>query len=333
MIRSIIRAGISFLGLLGWACLPCSLIAQDADVTKGVDVARNVEQDAVAATVGQTEIPAARIQRHLDRTVGDRPFTREQRKQLEVEALQHFVNRELVNHYLDGRNYDVGPNQIKIEFEQLTANLERVGKTLKDHLEKQGQSRESLEREIRWKIRWNAYLEKTLTDQVLRSYFDRHRRKFDGTEMHVAQILLATGEGQDSVEAAQKQALQIRNQIVAGETTWKAAVSEFSIAASKDREGDIGWIRYNEPMPKAFSQHAFGLNLNQIAMPLTSSFGVHLIKCLEVRQGKAEYGDVQDAVHTAASKDLFELMAKRQLSEVKVTYQPGWNPPQTPPKK
>lgn len=282
------------------------------------------DEDQVVATVGEKEILASRIDRHLRRTVGQRELTAGQMDLLRAEALQHFVNRELVSHYLELRDYKVGPNQVRLEVELLTANLDRVGQTLDEFLAKENRTKESLEDEITWKIRWDAYLTKTLTEKVLESYFDRHRRKFDGTEIRVAQILFRTANTPESVDAAMKLAQQKKSEIEEGATTWKEAVKNNSIAASRDKDGVVGWIRYNEPMPKEFSRTAFALELDQIAEPFDSKFGVHLIKCLEVKPGTAEFGDVRKQVETAATKELFERIAERHQSEVSVEYAEGW---------
>ena len=300
--------------------LPCFVVSLTSSV-------QAQEEDKVVATVGEKKILASRIDRHLQRTVGQRELTAEQMDVLRGEALQHFVNRELVSHYLELRDFKVGPNQVRLEVELLTANLDRVGQTLDEFLAKENRTRESLEDEITWKIRWDAYLNKTLTEKVLQSYFDRHRRKFDGTEIRVAQILFRTADTQESVDAAMKLAEKKKSEIEEGETTWKEAVKKNSIAASREKEGVVGWIRYNEPMPKEFSQTAFALELDEIAEPFASKFGVHLIKCLEVKRGTAEFGDVRQQVELAATKELFERIAQRHQSEVQVEYAEGWKQP------
>lgn len=294
-------------------CLPLTSQAQD--------------EDTVAATVGETKIMASRIQRHIVRTVGERELTSEQLKIIRAEALQHLVNREIVNHYLELRDYKVGPNQIRLEVELLTANLDRFGQTLDEFLAKENRTRESLEHEIVWKLRWDAYLKKTLTDKVMQTYFDGRRKRFDGTEVRVAQILFRTADSNESIEAAMNLARKKKTEIEGGEITWKEAVNRNSIAASREKEGVVGWIRIHEPMPRDFTQRAFALEPDEIAEPFASKFGVHLIKCLEVKPGTAELGDVREQVEVAAKKELFERIAKRHQTEVKIEYAEGWKLP------
>ncbi len=289
-------------------------------------VSAQVDETAVAV-VGETNIMASRIERHLDRTLGDRELSEEQLQVLRVETLQHFVNREVVNHFLKVRKFKVGPNQVRLEVELLIANLARVGQTLEDFLAKENKTRQGLEHEIAWKLRWDKYLKKTLTEKVLESYFGRHRRKFDGTEVQVAQILFRTLGTRESVDAALLLARKKKAEIENGDITWKEAVAANSVAASKENGGKVGWLRFVEPMPREFTDRAFAMEPDGLAEPFTSAFGVHLIKCLEVRPGTAEWGDVRQEVEEAATKELFDRIADRHQTEVEIEYSEGWKAP------
>lgn len=313
-LKRFLKRSLNLLCLI--ACLLCSPItclAQDEDV--------------VAATVGEKKIMASRVQRHIERTIGKRELSPEQLKVLRAETLRHFVNREIVSHYLELRDYQVGENQVRLEVELLTANLDRVGQTLDEFLAKENRTLESLENEIIWKLRWDAYLNKTLTDKVLQTYFDNRRKRFDGTEVRVAQILFRTTDSPESIEAAMNLARAKKAEIESGDVTWKEAVKRNSIAASREKDGAIGWIRIHEPMPKEFTQRAFALEPDEIADPFASKFGVHLIKCLEVKPGKADFGDVREQVKVVATKELFERIANRHQTEVNVEYSDEWKTP------
>lgn len=290
------------------------------------DMSASVAQDEsrFAACVGEVKISEARVQRHLDRTLGERKVSDEQLEVLKAEALQHLINRELVDHFLSLRNYQVGDSQVQLQVDILTANLDRVEKTLDAYLKEETRTRAELEREIVWKIRWSRYLEKTLTDLVLNNYFDRHRRKFDGTEIRVAQILFRTLDSTESVNAAMELANKKRAELSEGELTWAKAVEQNSVAASRAKGGEVGWIRYNEPMPREFSQVAFELETDDLAEPFASKFGVHLLKCLEIKPGSADFGDVRQAVVDAATKELFERIANRHQTEIDIEYGEGW---------
>lgn len=309
--------------LLRWQWLLGSVLALSLFAT----VAPAQVEDPVVAVVGDQEILRSRIVRHLDRMLSERELTGEQRKKLEIETLQHFVKREIVNHYLILRKFDVGPNQILLELGLLEGNLERVGQTLEEFLTRENQTRQGLENEIAWKLRWDEYLTKTLTDKVLQSYFDRHRRKFDGTEIRVSQILFPSSDTEKSIDNVIQLASDTKTTIESGAVTWSEAVQSNSIAPSKGNDGEVGWIRFAEPMPREFTDTAFALEPDGIAEPFASSFGVHLIKCLEVRPGKAEFGDVRRAVQEAATKELFERIADRHQTELKVEFSEGWRIP------
>ena len=287
---------------------------ESAQKTDQVQLADN-KPDYPMATVGENNVMASTVNRHVKRVVGDRTLTVDQLAKIRNEALEHLIKRELARQYLTVRGYKATKGQVQIEIDLLVANLERVGKTLDEHLQDENRTLEGIQSETQWKIIWASYLKKTLTDDVLQKYFDRHRRKFDGTELRLAQILFQVDE--DEVAVIQS-ALETKRQIQAGDLTWKSAVEKNSIAASKSNSGEVGWIRFQEPMPVEFSRRAFELELDQISEPFGSQFGVHLIKCLEVKPGTAGLGDVRETVETVATKDLFYRISELHRSEVSV---------------
>lgn len=274
--------------------------------------------DYTMATVGGHEILFSRVERHVRQTIGDRDVSDQQRRALQAVALQKLVKREIVNHFFDVRKFNVGKSQIRFEVDLLTANLETVGQTLDEFLSKDNRTQKDLDREISWKLRWKKYLDKHLTEEALQTYFDRNRKKFDGTEVKVAQILFALPENSDNTASTLEASKKVLEKIRAGELTWKAAVESHSIAESTNNGGVVGWIRYREPMTPEFSQAAFSLEPGQIAEPFSSRFGIHLVKCLEVKAGSAELGDVRGEVQSAAARDLFEQIADRHQTEVTV---------------
>lgn len=300
-------------------CIASTVAAQEEQETKP-------KQEQVVANVSGTEITESRVQRHLDRTIGDRSVTPEQRKILRLSGLQHLVDREIINQFLIGEGIEVGPNQVRLEIDILVGNLERVGQTLDEFLAKQHRTQASLEAEIEWKIRWRTYLEQSLTDTVMQNYFQRNRRRFDGTEIRVAQILWRINDSPDSTDQALATAKQVKADLDGGKLSWAEAVRTHSTAPSRDKGGELGWIRYSEPMPPDFSQKAFGLDVQETSEPFASKFGVHVLKCLEVKAGTLDLGDIRELVEEAAIEDLFHLLASRHRSKFDIEYEEGWQP-------
>lgn len=94
--------------------------------------------------------------------------------------------------------------------------------------------------------------------------------KTTAEQIHVAHILVKTFEEAQKVEARLK----------AGEDFGKLA-QELSIDPSaKTNQGDLGWAMRGQFIPE-FEDVAFGLPVLQVSAPVTSTYGVHLIKVLE----------------------------------------------------
>ena len=77
--------------------------------------------------------------------------------------------------------------------------------TLDQHLKQVGLTTDDVRRAMAWKLSWQRYLGKQLTEQNLEKYFQRYHREFDGTQLRVAQILFKVTP--DAEEAAIKKAL------------------------------------------------------------------------------------------------------------------------------
>lgn len=310
---------------VGGSLLTSSVQAAFAQQPANQEKART--PDEIVATVEEQNIMLSQVQRHAERTIGERKLSVAQLKTVQELSLAYLVDREIVSHKLK-LDSAVGENQIRIEVDILSAKLDTVGQTLDEYLASDNRTRDDLEDAIRWKLGWNGYLELQLTEEKLQKYFDTKRRQLDGTQIKVAQILFPTDETPDSVETAVALAVQVRKALIAGEVTWQTAVEKHSVAPSKENAGSIGWIGFLEPMPEKFTKAAFALEVGQVGAPFASEYGVHLIKCLEVKPGTQDLGDVRDEVKTNLEKHLFQHLAKQHREALSLSYADGWQPAQ-----
>jgi peptidyl-prolyl cis-trans isomerase SurA len=274
-----------------------------------------------AARVGGFEIRGVRVEAYLQQTVPGWPLEGEQQAQARAAATEHLVNRQLVLLALRQQGIKSTPAELEWKLDEVRAELQRVGRQLDEHLQVRQQTEEELRNDFDWELSWSKYLAQTLTDERLSKHFEARPRDFDGTELHVAQILLPaepSAEQGGGLPTAEK----LRRELVEGQVEWSVAVRRHSISPSRERDGDLGWIRRREPMPEEFSRVAFTLGEGEISLPHTSRFGVHLIKCLEVRPGKRQLGDVRSEVYRAAMEEEFRRLAAEMRSKVEVWIRP-----------
>ena len=274
-------------------------------------------RDGVAAVVDGYEISDARVDRYLNKTLGQKDIPEKMMSRLRAEATDHLINRHLVLLAIESTGIKAGDSQIKYELSKLEDRLKEIDKTLDDHLSQIGSTQLELEYEFRWQLGWEKYLEKHLTPSNLEKHYKKNQRQFDGTEVRLAHVLINS----DS-EQALKTATNIRDQIVSGKVSWNKAVEEFSIAESSAGDGgDVGWINFHGPMVPEFCKVGIKLNQGEISQPVLTRFGIHIIKCTDVRSGKVGLSDSKQDVRRDAMRFLFDKLASKQKLKSKIKTQ------------
>ena len=274
-------------------------------------------QRLVAAVVDGYEISVKRVERHLNKTVGNRKISGQEMNVAANAALEHLIDRHIVLQQILKTGGRVGSSEVAIEWSKLNDRLAEIDKPLEQYLNELEIAKSELEYEFRWKLAWRKYLNKHLTDERLQNYFEKHRRKFDGTEMRVAHLLLeSSGQKPDSTF---NRAKDIKSTIAKGEKNWSSAVKEYSIAkTSAETGGDIGWVNFEGPMPRNFCLAAMELKVGDISNPIQTNFGVHLIKCLEIKHGNIGSRDARPEIESDATRFLFERLARKNYGKSKI---------------
>lgn len=112
------------------------------------------------------------------------------------------------------------------------------------------------------------------------------------TQSRARHILLRPGP-QLSQAQALAQLSNLRQQIVAGRTTFADAAREKSQDGSAAQGGDLGWSQPGQFVPE-FEQVLARLSPGQVSEPLVSRFGVHLIELVERRQAPVNLQEQRD---------------------------------------
>lgn len=291
---------------------------------------RAQEKTAVSPTVAATAqgrpIPLAQLERELAVVVKDRKVTADEKTTLQKQVLQHAVDRQLVMHWLVTTNEAASPQDVELLMGRLQKKLDNEGIKLAEFLRQQGQTEGQFRDQQWWELSWQKYLDKHLTAATLEKYFEKNRRDFDGSEMRVAHILLpAPKEAKaDDIAKLKTQAAAIRQDIIAKKLTFADAAKQHSKSPTATKGGDIGWIQRHEPMPESFSTAAFQLQADEVSEPVETTFGVHLIQCLEVKPGKRTWQDAADELRPAVIHYLFRWIADKERPAAKIEYTTHW---------
>ncbi|MCG8587470.1 MAG: peptidylprolyl isomerase, partial [Pirellulales bacterium] len=228
----------------------------------------------------------------------------------------------LVYQFLKQSDKVADPKTVAAEIRSIGDGLKKQRKTWKEYLKENGYTQTTFQRQIEWRLSWQAYLAATINDKLMEEYFLSHLAEYDGSEVRASHILLRIDEG-SSGEAVQRlvdKAHEIRKQIAAGELTFAEAAKKYSIGPSRLRGGDIGFFPRHGVQGEAFSKAAFELRENEVSDPVVTAFGVHLIQNTDIRAGKRKWTDVRARLRRDVTRELFEKIAQRQRATAKIEF-------------
>jgi parvulin-like peptidyl-prolyl isomerase len=290
---------------------------------------------AIAATGGDDATPLATVadepilmgeaRQVLDRAVRGKKVSPEMMPYARAEVLEDLIARRLVLAY--AQRVQEMPTEEELASAKARARSQAAaqGRTLAAVLGAASPAEADVRRQLAWNALWEKYLAKYLTAEREEAYFQAHRRELDGTELAVSHVLLRPAPDRSpGAEDLVGRAAAIRAEIVAGKLTMAEAAGKYSAGPSGRDGGRLGWIGRRGPMDEAFSRAAFALQKGEISPPIRSPFGVHLIRCDDVRPGSKRLSDVRPEVEDALSRELLEKLAGLQRPHTPVRYTGAW---------
>ena len=308
--------------ILSFVCCSTSVHAQPGKPKTAPEETLAPPEVKIAATVNAVPIFVAEVDREVRQVMRDTKMHPDTQKLLRAQALQQLVDRVVILSYLEKTDQGPSKQDIDLEVERLSKQLKAVNKTLADQAKNLGLSAAGLRRQFAWHLAWTRSLQKSQSDENVAKYFEKHRRDFDGTQIHAAHILFKVTPAGDpqALAAALDQAKRVRAEIADKKLTFEQAASKYSAAPTASNGGDIGLIRRHEPMPETFSRTAFSLEKGAFSEPVVSAYGVHLVQCREIVPGKLTLSDVRAEVEQAMAQYLFSWLADRERPSAKIEF-------------
>ncbi len=135
------------------------------------------------------------------------------------------------------------------------------------------------------------------------------------TQTHPRHILLRPG-GQLSQTTARAQLAEYKRQIETGKADFAKLAREHSQDASGPDGGDLGWVSPGMFVPE-FEEVMNQLQIGQIADPLISRFGVHLIQVLERREAPISERELRDMARNSLREKKFDETYQLWAQEVR----------------
>ncbi|MGV6827068.1 MAG: peptidylprolyl isomerase [bacterium] len=123
------------------------------------------------------------------------------------------------------------------------------------------------------------------------------------TAVHLRHILLATPEGasSDAIDARAREAEQLKSRLLAGDDFTAAAIN-LSDGRQAVEGGDLGWLTI-EQAPSIFLEAIRDMDRGDIAGPIQSSSGFHIIKLEDFRGGERSMVDQTHVRHILIRTD------------------------------
>lgn len=279
-------------------------------------------QTGIAAKVGQDVIKIERLQPQVDLVLTKTPATGRQLEIIQAQILEENIKQRLVNLYLQNSRYRATEAEVDLELADLRQDLAAQDKSLEDLYQQRGINATQLRESIAWDLSWGKYLDQFLTEENLQKYYQQHRRKFDGTRLRVAHVLIKPEDptSAESWNKAFEKCQSVAARIQKQEIDFEQAVVEYSAGATKINQGDLGWIQWNGPMAREFTIAAFELQPGEVSPPVPTSFGYHLIRILEEEPGKKSLDDVRPLLVPAVKRYLFDWLASKQAESTAVSF-------------
>lgn len=168
-------------------------------------------------------------------------------------------------------------------------------------------------RSVRYALLDTNLLRQTIQipEDVLKKQYQDNIQQYEvPNQVHVQHILFKTvGQTDAEVAETKKKAEDVLKQARKGVKFDELAKKYSEDPTSKDKGGELGWIRQGQTVPE-FEKEAFSLAPGQISDLVRTQYGFHIIKVLEKQTAHTKpFDEVKDSLRTQAVLNQAEKQA------------------------
>ncbi len=263
-----------------------------------VKTEKKTEEDIIATVNGEKV-----FRKDLDRrlSVLER-MNQEITRSTQMLVLNQLTKKVLLNQFVEGQNIEVSNEEVKGEVEKikffLKSSPNNSEKPLKEILESRGSSISELEAEVTRTLALSKYLDKEVSDDEKRSYFDANKNAFNGERVRASHVLVDTRKMKTDaeLEGAKQKIGDIKKEIDNG-ADFAEMAKKYSDCPSSEKGGDIDFFQRKGSTVEEFAKVAFSMEVGEVSEPVKTPFGYHIIKVTDREGGKdVSYEDVSDMV-------------------------------------
>jgi parvulin-like peptidyl-prolyl isomerase len=291
-----------------------------AQTTPAPPAEKAAKTGGIVATVNGIPIFRRDVERDITNALQGQTAPAEQMPRIRAAALQGRIDAALKQSFLTSEKISASKEEVDAAMERLRTELRKQKATLEDFLARAKQTETGLRQTFADQIAWSKFVQKNMTDENMEAFFKRFHERYDGTERRVSHILLRPVGPRDAAAMADlvKEAQQLRDKITSGALTFEAAAEKYSAGPSRLRGGDLGFIPPQGVMVEQFSEAAFNVPPGEVSQPVTTNFGVHLIKVTDTKPGKKTLKEVEKSLQQPFAQGLTQqfLIESRKTAKI-----------------
>lgn len=231
--------------------------------------------------------------------------------------IEQLVDRQLIRSFLATKKAIPDADLLELQVEQLEALTRRRGEDPAVLFPRLGLTPERLRAELGLTLAWQGYILKTTPVAELRTYFEAHRSEFDGTRVRVRQIV-RPGANPEQIAATETLLTDLKRDITAGKLRFEEAALKHSTAPSREQGGDTGWVSGRGELPEAVTLAALSLKAGELAGPIRSPFGVHLVQVTERQPGQLSLEDARPQILTQFAQERWVATVASERKTAKI---------------
>lgn len=238
--------------------------------------------------------------------------------------LEEMINRKLQLAAAKRSGLDVTDKEADDAIEEIKRRNNKTTKELEAELAKEGmtieQYRADLKEQMTLSRVFNKYVRSGIAfdEAEIRAYYDRNQKEFTlPEEIRLRQIVLRIPEGASQSQAAaiKERARIAAERALAGED-FISLVREFSDPDAARDNGDLGFMPWGHIHPD-LARAAQSLGSGQVAGPIQTKIGYHIIKHEETRTPVKPFEQVKDEIANFIYKQKIENTYRSWLQDLR----------------
>ncbi len=253
-----------------------------------------------------------------------RRLSKDVTRPVKMQVIDQLTKKILLKQFVETQDIEVGNEETQQELEKikyfLKNNPSNTDKSLEEILETQGSSVAELEEEIKRTLALSKYLEKNVSVDDKKNYFDANKDAFNGARVKASHVLIDTRgmKTEPELEEAKKMIEVIKMEIDKG-ANFDEMAKKYSNCPSAEKGGDIGFFQRKGSIVEEFAEVAFGMDAGEISDPVKTQFGYHIIMVTEKEAGQdISYEEVTDMVDFVYMQMKTESILKELYEKAKI---------------